>query len=41
MKQFRHSSIQQTMDVNRHLFLDRTKEAMDRLGTALFGGLDF
>ena len=41
MKQLRHSSIQQTMDVYGHLFPNRTREAMDRLGTALFGGLDF
>jgi len=41
MKQLRHSSIQQTMDVYGHLFPNRTREAIDRLGTALFGGLDF
>ena len=40
MKQLRHSSIQQTMDVYGHLFPEQTAEAMDRLGTALFAGLD-
>ena len=41
MKQLRHSSIKQTMDVYGHLFPEQTAEAMDRLGVALFGGLDF
>jgi len=41
MKQLRHASIQQTMDVYGHLFPKNTAATMDRLGTALFGGLDF
>lgn len=40
MKQMRHASIQQTLDVYGHLFPDKAKEAMDRLGDALFDGIE-